>query len=302
MHPRNIHNQGYNFAELVKSHSDLERFVVISPSGNESIDFANPNAVKALNAALLKHYYGVDFWNIPANYLCPPVPGRADYIHALADLLDVISHTDSKIVGLDIGTGANLIYPIIGSQSYGWRFVASDIDKTAIQSANIIQAANPALRKKIRIRHQQNTDNIFNGIIEPSDNFAFSMCNPPFHVSQKAAIAGSVKKQTNLSRNKLKRKPNLKHNAKPSIKAPLLNFAGQKNELWCAGGELGFIQRMIAESINYPQQVGWFTSLVSKKETLKPLYNKLKAVNATEVKTIDMSQGNKASRIIAWRF
>ena len=40
-----------------------------------------------LNRALLKADYGIDFWDIPPNYLCPPIPGRVDYIHHLADLL-----------------------------------------------------------------------------------------------------------------------------------------------------------------------------------------------------------------------
>ena len=55
--------------------------------GDESVDFANPAAVKALNRALLRQDYGLDYWDIPAGYLCPPIPGRADYVHYLADLL-----------------------------------------------------------------------------------------------------------------------------------------------------------------------------------------------------------------------
>jgi 23S rRNA (adenine1618-N6)-methyltransferase len=45
-----------------------------------------------------------------------------------------------------------------------------------------------------------------------------------------------------------------------------------------------------------------FTSLVSKSERLPLIYNFLKQVEATEVQTISMGQGNKVSRIIAWTF
>jgi len=42
--------------------------------------------------------------------------------------------------------------------------------------------------------------------------------------------------------------------------------------------------------------------LVSKKENLKAIYQQLKACKAREVKTVDMQQGNKQSRFVAWRF
>ena len=83
---------------------------------------------------------------------------------------------------------------------------------------------------------------------------------------------------------------------------PTLNFGGQNNELWCEGGELAFITNMIYESAHFETQCLWFTVLVSKKENLKPLYNHLKKVKAFDVKTIDMEQGNKTSRFIAWTF
>src|ERR1035437_1265681 len=87
LHPRNRHRERYDFTLLCKSYPDLKRYVALNAYNDESIDFSNAEAVKALNKALLKHYYDISFWDIPAGYLCPPIPGRADYIHHIAELL-----------------------------------------------------------------------------------------------------------------------------------------------------------------------------------------------------------------------
>jgi 23S rRNA (adenine1618-N6)-methyltransferase len=115
LHQSNYHSAGYDFLLLVQAHPTLSQYVRPNAYGDDSIDFANPQAVKALNQALLKHYYGVAVWDIPKNYLCPPIPGRADYVHYLADLLtDSIPNLNHEQVRLlDIGTGANLVYPLI---------------------------------------------------------------------------------------------------------------------------------------------------------------------------------------------
>jgi len=112
---------------------ELGVFVKLNDYNDESIDFSNPEAVKMLNTALLKHYYKINHWNIPANYLSPPIPGRADYIHHIAELLGGSNNgkipTDNKIKCLDIGVGASCVYPIIGNKEYGWSFVGSEIDE-----------------------------------------------------------------------------------------------------------------------------------------------------------------------------
>jgi 23S rRNA (adenine1618-N6)-methyltransferase len=59
---------------------------------------------------------------------------------------------------------------------------------------------------------------------------------------------------------------------------------------------------MIYESRNYPLQVLWFTTLVSKKENLTSLYKTLNKVEAVKIETINMAQGNKISRILVWTF
>jgi 23S rRNA (adenine1618-N6)-methyltransferase len=286
LHTKNKHRERYNFPELIAAHAELAPFVRVNNYGDESIDFANSDAVMALNKALLIHFYGVSNWSVPQGFLCPPIPGRAEYIHHVAEALSI--NNASAIHCLDIGVGANCIYPIIGVVDYGWTFVGSDVDLSSLQNAQSIIDNNPVLNNKIELRKQSNQSNIFQGIIRPDDRFDLSICNPPFHRSQAEASAGSMRKAKNLGQKK--------------TNEPVLNFGGQANELWCEGGETQFIQTMIRESVHLKDQCRWFTTLVSKQENLKTAYKKLKSVEAKEVKTIEMQLGNKMSRILAWRF
>lgn len=291
LHPRSQHRERYNFKKLIKSSPKLAAYVAPNKYGDESIDFFNPAAVKELNKALLLHHYNLDYWDIPEHYLCPPIPGRADYIHNIADLL---KGTNSEIPqgthirGLDIGVGANCIYPIIGQHEYGWSFIGSDTDEKAISSAKEIEQRNYNLKSTVEIRRQEKSNDFFHNILKPEEKVDFTICNPPFHASLDDAQKASLKKLKNLK-------------GKRPSKA-LLNFGGQQNELWTKGGEARFVKDMIYESKHFGKQCFWFTSLISKEITLKPTYKILQKVNATDVKTIEMGQGNKISRFIAWTF
>lgn len=292
LHPRNPHRFRYDFTKLIQSFPALKAFIFTNEFSTETIDFSNPEAVKALNNAILISEYDIQDWDIPQNYLCPPIPGRADYIHYIADLLattnnEIIPEGDT-IFGLDIGVGANCIYPIIGFSTYGWSFVATDIDEKAIENCVRIIDANPKLQDAISLQQQINSRFIFKDIIQPEDKFAFTICNPPFHASEEEAAKGTIRKINNLENRKTKN--------------PVLNFGGQNAELWCEGGELAFITQMIFESAKYPLQVLWFTTLVAKKSHLTSIYRTLNKVNAADIKTIDMAQGQKTSRIVAWTF
>lgn len=285
LHPRNPHRGQYDFKKLVNSYPDLAKFVMKNQYGNESIDFSNPLAVKALNKAILLLFYNIE-WDIPNDYLCPPIPGRADYIHHVADLLSIFNKgvipQGKSIRILDIGVGANCIYPLIGHKEYGWSFVATDIDPIAISIANgIIEKNN--LANAIKFRLQASPQNIFKGVVEITEAFDISMCNPPFHISASVAKAGTTRKNKNLR-----------------IKTQSLNFGGKSNELWCPGGEVAFITQMIKESVHV--NCKWFTTLVSKASSLSSIYRTLDKVTPTEVRTLDMSQGQKKSRIVAWTF
>ena len=283
LHPRNRFNTRYDFPQLIACSPALAVFVKPNAYGDDSIDYADPLAVKALNQALLKHAYGLQHWDIPPGYLCPPIPGRSDYIHHLADLIE--QRRGPLVRVLDIGMGANCIYPLIGASEYGWSFVGAEVDPAARRWAQKIVAANPSVAGLIECRLQKSAAHCFQGIIQTGEHFDLTLCNPPFHTSAAEAAAGTQRKLRNLGGKKVG-----------------LNFGGKANELWCEGGELGFIRRMIEESAEFAGQCEWFTTLVSKSEHLPRLEQALRKVKAAEVKIIDMAQGQKKSRILAWRF
>ncbi len=168
---------------------------------------------------------------------------------------------------LDIGVGANCIYPLIGAHEYRWRFTGSETHLQAFASAQAIVSANPSLTRMIRLRRQKDNESMFNGIIHKNEQYDATLCNPPFHDSAASARAGSERKRRNLGQER----------------DDALNFGGQQQELWCEGGEVAFIKNMIAESRDYARQVMWFTSLVSKGENLPPLYRALTDVGAVKV-------------------
>jgi len=292
LHPRNRFREGYDFPALIVCHPALAAFVKPNAHGDPSVDFAVPAAVMALNQALLKQAYGIENWDVPPGYLCPPIPGRSDYLHYLADLLR-IDHAGPiprgrSIAVLDIGMGANCIYPLIGASEYGWRFVGTETDPVALRSAKKLVAANSKLADLIDCRQQTSPFVYFAGVVKTGEVFHASMCNPPFHASAAEAAESSRRKRRHLGGTR--------------ETMAILNFGGQAPELWCEGGELGFVQRMIAESALVPRACRWFTSLVSKSEHLPRLQQALRVAQAGEVRTIEMAQGQKKSRILAWTF
>ena len=295
LHPRNPHRSPYDLNKLAAQVPALKAYIKPSPRGGLTLDFAQPAAVKALNQALLHDVYKIKFWDIPDGALCPAVPGRADYLHYLADLLAADNQGQipegSRIRGLDIGTGASCIYPLIGAQTYAWQFVASDINPVSVEVAQQIVQANAPVRKSIQCRLQESAQHIFSGIIQPKEFFHFTLCNPPFHSSLEAALEGTQRKLKNLHKSK-----------RVAADKTILNFAGQGAELWCQGGELTFVKRIVEESVLFKQQCLWFTCLVSKKSHLPALRQTLDHCGAHEVKVVEMAQGQKQSRFIAWSF
>ncbi|MEO9477166.1 MAG: 23S rRNA (adenine(1618)-N(6))-methyltransferase RlmF [Cyclobacteriaceae bacterium] len=292
LHPRNKHTGRYDFDKLIACYEQLAEHVTLNIHQNRSIDFANPESVKALNRALLKLQYGIQNWDIPDGYLCPPIPGRADYIHYMADLLCSNNYgkipTGEHVTCLDIGTGSSCIYPIIGSAEYGWSFIGSDIDKTALSASQKIIDQNNPLLAQVRLVHQAETSDIIYGVLTKEDRVDLSVCNPPFHASAEEARKGSLRKVKNLKGE--------------TTKNPVLNFGGQNHELWCTGGERKFIQELIRQSKKFPESCFWYSTLVSKQSNLKPILRLLDDAKAHTVHTIPMGQGNKTSRIVTWTF
>ena len=302
MHPKNRYQAPHDFAALAQIVPELSQHLIAAPDGHATLDFTNPAAVRYLNKALLLRDYDLKHWDIPAGNLCPGVPGRLDYIHALHDLLagdgaqvqgkgvqgkrTYQGKRATPVTGLDVGTGASLIYPILGVGEYGWNYVATDIDGKSLKVAGAIAKFNPTLKGKIELRRQADATKPFDGIIHPGEQFTFTMCNPPFFADAEGAQRAAKQKWE-----KLGQATDTGH-----------NFGGQANELWTPGGEPAFLRRMILESKAYASQVGWFTTLVSKKGYLRAAKERLAQLGAKRVKVISIGQGGKLRRVLAWRF
>ena len=284
LHPKNKNREQYKIEELLLVIPELKDHIKKNKLGEDSIHFSDPVAIKLLNKALLSHYYGIQKWEFPDTNLCPPIPGRADYIHYMSDLLN----KNDNITCLDIGVGASCIYPILGVSEYNWNFIASEVNTEAITIAKKIIKDNPSLKGKVKFRIQKDENNIFKGIIKPKDKIDLSICNPPFHSSKKEALKGSMRKIRNLSGERSKKIQ--------------LNFSGVANELVYKGGEYQFIKNMIEESVLYSNNCLWFTTLVSKEKNLKSIYKLLEDIKAKEVKTLNIGTSNKKSRIVVWTF
>ncbi len=283
LHPQNKSKVGYDFTKLCEKFPALKEYIFVNKHQTTTIDFANPKAVKALNTALLRTHYSINYWVFSDKNLTPPVPGRADYIHYLNDLLQTSSLT-KKVTILDIGTGASCIYPILGNAIYNWKFIATDIEEYSLKSAQNIIDKNK-LSKEISLRLQKDKSLIFKGVINENERFQATMCNPPFFASQEEAKQANTSKQKGLGK-----------------ESTLRNFSGIHNELWYKGGEKAFLHNYLYQSSLYKTQCFWFTTLVSKKENIKGMYASLEKLGATDIKTITMHQGNKISRIVAWTF
>lgn len=279
----------YDLEALANTHPELKSHLLNKILNEKTIDFSNPLSVYHLNKALLLHHFQLQAWNIPNKYLIPGIPGRAAYIYKCAQFLakqnggKTPMGSDHTI--LDIGTGANMVYPIVGIKEYGWSFVGTDIEQEAIDIAKAIADINPSLKNKITFRLQETHSRIFDQVVNGSDNFILSICNPPFHNSAAAAKRSSMRKQKNLK-----------------YKTKQLNFRGSPYELWCKGGEFNFISNMIRESSKYKEQIKWFSTLISNYENIEPLMNKVERLNPKELDILKMETGNKKSRILIWGF
>ena len=279
MHSNNPFVEDYNFDKLIQNDTGLEPFVFVNEYGNKTIKFSDKHAVKALNTALLKFHYNI-LWDIPEDNLCPPIPGRLDYLLHIADLMP---KKDIRL--LDIGTGANLIYPILGTCHFNWQCTGSEVDFNSLENAQRIINQNNVLRNT-ELRHQKNKNAIFEEIVKSDDVFDVVVCNPPFFKNFLDAQQKNRRKVNNL---RLQEKDNK-------------NFGGRSNELWFKGGEEAFVKKMASESIQFKNQIHWFTSLISKKENVRSIARAVNKTLATQVKVVDMGQGNKKSRFIAWTF
>ncbi|KAI0150678.1 hypothetical protein GGR57DRAFT_180274 [Xylariaceae sp. FL1272] len=287
MHPekyfKDLYSTEPDFYQLGVAHPE---FGAVLKNGSQ-LDFADPNSVMQLTKTLLKADFNLQL-NLPSDRLCPPVPNRHNYILWLKDLLDSSSSSytecfdpERRVVGLDIGTGASLIYPLLGcAQRSSWHFVATDIDATSLEYARINARLNE-LEHRIRIVPRQASEPLIPLDELGLSNIDFVMVNPPFYSSENELASLAAQKS----------------------KPPNTACTGAPNEMVCDGGEVGFIQRILQESLLTRRRVQWYTAMVGKQSSLEVLVDRLKEHKIHNYAITTFIQGTKTRRwAIAWSF
>eukprot|EP00210_Caulerpa_lentillifera_P001543 g1481.t1 len=241
--------------------------------GYSTMDFADPVATLQLTKTLLKEYYDIT-WDIPVGHLVPPLPCRAKYNAWIHDLLQLSSPDRNSVRGLDIGCGANCIYPLLGAATYGWNFIGTDITAEAVLHANANRDRNPRIGHLINIiKIPESCQDILIPVVQEYGDFHFSMCNPPFFSSIEEAS----------------------QNQKTA-------FGGTMEEMVHPGGELAFVNKILQESIQLQAHIHWYTVMLGKKTTFKQIRAQLHSLGAVAIRTSTLLQGKITRWTIAWSF
>jgi 23S rRNA (adenine1618-N6)-methyltransferase len=170
---------------------------------------------------------------------------------------------------------------LIGASAYGWSFIATECDEESAGSAtrilrdNMSNGQGSVPLSGIEIRRQGDPGSILmGGVLGETEEVDFTMCNPPFYESERAFREANARKIDKLAANVRKRVGSGKGGSnsdrrvekerKKDAVSGSNNFGGDASELWCAGGEVSFVQRLAKESAAYSQQCLWFSSLVSQ--------------------------------------
>ncbi|KAI4503682.1 hypothetical protein M0802_001085 [Mischocyttarus mexicanus] len=276
MHPRNIYKYGIDFKELAILYPEFRKIATTDITGKVHIDFKNEEALRILTTVLLKHDFNLNV-KIPPNKLVPTIPLRLNYTLWIEDLLKYASFSDmATVTGIDIGTGAICIYPLMLAKKYGCFMIGTDIDETSIQSS-IENVNNNNLGHCIKVVKVEKENILKEMIIDEDRHFHFTMCNPPFFETQ-----GTLD-------NKVKKK-------KPPRNAP----TGNNEELNVEGGEMSFIAKMIVESIMLGDRVKIYTTMIGNKKSSLYFPKFLKRHGIHNFTWTEFCQGHTKRWGLAW--
>ena len=265
-----------DFLILIKEFPELKKYI-IKHNDNKieefSFDWSNNDLSLLMTKSILKYYFNIQYYDIPKGFLIPPIPSRLNYLNLIHSLIKDIK--EENIIGIDIGTGANIIYPILGNSVYNWKFICTEINNESYNNARIILQKNN-LEEDINLIKQDNKNNIFLGILNRENKYSFSMCNPPYYDYEQEIKIEDKKRDSEF------------------------NF----DEVYYKEGELGFFQRYLEESICYKKNIFLYTILIGKKSNSEIIYDKINTYNGI-IKLCNIKKiqtGNNVRYIIYWSF
>ncbi|KLU82441.1 hypothetical protein MAPG_01513 [Magnaporthiopsis poae ATCC 64411] len=277
---KNLYARGLDFRQLALEDADFA--AVLKKSGQ--LDFTDPVAFLQLTKSTLKRDFGLDI-ELPADRLCPPIPNRHNYILWLKELLDSSSYDrpGGRLSGIDIGTGASCIYPLLGCTQRPWEFIATDLDEKSLSYAAENVKRN-GLKHRIRLVQRRVPEDPLIPLDELGvDSVDFVMTNPPFYES--------AEEMDRLASSKMR--------------PPDSACTGAPVEMICDGGEVRFVGRMLAESLRLRHRVRWYTAMLGKLSSLEILVDGLRATEglAANFAVAEFVQGTKTRRwAVAWSF
>ncbi|KAH9847987.1 S-adenosyl-L-methionine dependent methyltransferase [Lenzites betulinus] len=284
MHPRNPYKTPPDFLVLADAHPPLREHIIHTPNG-PSIDFRNDASQRALTEAFLSRDFAIRI-TLPPARLCPPVPNRLNYILWLEDVANVVSlvlgqNADRHVRGLDIGTGASVIYPLLGCRTCpSWTFVATEIDELSLSSARDNVQRN-GLQARIEVRKADPAAPILAPLFESdAPPYDFTMCNPPFYGSREEVQQSAEGKEV----------------------GPNAVCTGADVEMITPGGEAAFVGQMVAESLAVRDRCRWFTSMLGKMSSLTHLVQTFRDNKIDDYAITELVQGQTRRWVIAWSF
>ncbi|XP_031766004.2 RNA N6-adenosine-methyltransferase mettl16 isoform X2 [Galleria mellonella] len=224
------------------------------------------------------YYFFVFIFYIPEDRLVPTLPLRLNYILWIEDLLNAIEKINN-IWGLDIGTGACAVYPLLAARKNKWHMIGTETDDISFQKAEENVKRNH-LQDLIEVRKNL-TSSVIEQLFEDEFKqvFDFSMCNPPFYSSVQE----------------------LCESRSPARLPPKNGFTGSPQELITEGGELQFCRKYLKESKIYKDKVLIYTTMVGHKYNLKELLQDLKLEGITHTYT-EFCQGRVTRWGLAWTY
>nr|CAG4636937.1 EOG090X04JL [Ceriodaphnia reticulata]SVE72878.1 EOG090X04JL [Ceriodaphnia reticulata] len=282
MHPRNPYQTPPDFKELALKFPEFRKHAKQKLTGKIEIDFKDAAAVRALSEVLLKKDFNLDV-ELPSNRLVPTLPLRLNYLLWIEDLLESVKSVNDYhgVHGIDIGTGACCIYPILAARKNNWHFTATEADEMNY-NCSLKTLERNSLQSHVTLI-KVTPDSMLNGNINTSLHYDFTMCNPPFFDSERFG-------------------PKSRTDKRPLPMCPKSGGSSSASEIAVKGGEVQFISNLIKECQDLKNCVRIFTSMVGHKSSLAPLKALLKEAEVSSWCETEFCQGRTRRWGLAWTF
>lgn len=299
MHRRNIFRKEPDFKKLVYDYHELKQFMTVGSKDKLKFDFKNPNALRALTCALLHGYFQKEI-EIPNDRMIPAVPQRLNYICWIEDLVKLLENQvyDLSVIGIDIGTGASCIFPILSChRNPSWNMIGIEADAksygVACENVNRNYMGDKICILRI------SPDSTLNDILCMANGpITFIMCNPPFFEEEYGVtlevyptVSGSNSGNSN-SNNISFGRPKSSSNTSDRIESVV------------SGGEIAFVGRILEQSRHLKEEVAIYSSMLGRKQSLTHFKQTLSSMNEDNLSWTwaELCQGKTIRYAIAWTF